>query len=316
MPRTFAASDAVRISKATRALLIVSLVLAIGLSVETLGAPWELRIDIPGATSVGVRDISSNRQYAVGFYSTPQGSSNFLWRAGEVTTISIPGAFTQLTGVNASGDLTGQAVFLTGGSEPMTFLRSRDGTITFISCPNSPVSVVWSTAINNTRTVVGFWGFRREEGGRVGFRWRSGRCEQLPLRDIAVMPADISENGIIVGTAASDGDEFAHRYGFMIHGAHVVTVEHPEALVANGGFTSLTTVAPNGLAVGWMSPNEGSLLNIQWFLYRDGMFDSLAVPRPGFRFNPLSISSSGVITYGDTDGVIRAFRVPSTLTHF
>ena len=315
MPRIGSASDAVRIPKATRALLILSLVLGIGLSVETLGAPWELRIDIPGAISHFVRDISSNRQYAVGGYFSPQGSSNFFWRAGELTTISIAGALVSLASVNASGDVIGGAFFPETGAS-MAFLRRHDGTITPISCPTStPVS---PAAINNARTVVGLWENLDETFS--GFRWRNGRCERLPIPDRIVSPADISESGIIVGTASNRGgaDEFEPAYGFILKGDEVVTVEHPEARFSNGGVTVLTNVAPNGLVLGWSSPSIDRMVqgDLRWFVYRDGVFQPVAIPGIPREFNPLSISSSGDITYEDTGGVIRAFRVPSAPAHF
>lgn len=315
MPTGFASSHIAGVSTIIRALLILSLVLGTGLSVETLGAPWELRIDIPGATSQGVRGLSSNRKYAVGLYFTQQGHFNFVWRAGELTTVSLPGADTSLRGVNASGDVIGSAFFRdTGGT--VAFLRRQNGTITPISCPTtSPISPV---AINNAGTVVGHW--ENLDETISGFRWRNGRCELLPIQDRIVSPADISESGIIVGTASTRGgrDEFEPAYGFILKGDEVVTVEHPEAPFANGGVTALTDVAPNGLVLGWSSPSVNRMLqgDLRWFVYRDGAFQAIDVPVLPREFNPLTISSSGVITYQDTDGVLRAVRVTSALTQF
>jgi hypothetical protein len=95
-------------------------------------------------------------------------------------------------------------------------------------------------------------------------------------------------------------------------------VEHPEARFADGGVTALTDVASNGLALGWSSPTVGSALqgDLRWFVYRDGVFQSFAAPVLPREFNPLSISPSGVITYEDTDDVVRTLRVTSALTQF
>jgi hypothetical protein len=124
------------------------------------------------------------------------------------------------------------------------------------------------------------------------------------------MPGDIAESGIIVGGGAGARDEFEPFYSFIMKGDEVVTVEHPEARFADGGVTALTRVASNGLAVGWSSPSVASAVqgDVRWFVYRDGVFDSIAAPVLAREFSPLSISPSGVITYEDTDDVVRTFR--------
>jgi hypothetical protein len=310
MRTTPAASEVFRVPATGRTLLIVCLVLGIAVSVETRGAPWELRIDIPGALSQFVTDMSSNRQSVVGSYRTEQDFFWFLWRAGELTTLPFEGRNTFLSGVNARGDVIG-STFLPSTGTTMAFVRRHDGTITPISCPTTtPIS---PTAINNAGTVVGTWENLNETFS--GFRWRNGRCQLLPI-DRFVFPADISESGIIVGTASSRGgrDEFEPAYGFILKGDKVVTVQHPEAPFSNGGVTVLTNVAANGLALGWSSPSVDRMLqgDRRWFVHRDGVFQSIAVPVLLREFNPLSISPSGVITYEDTDSVIRALR----LTHF
>jgi hypothetical protein len=306
-----AAADAVRVSRTTCA-LVVSLVLGIGLNVETLGAPWELRIDIPGATSQTVSGISSNGQNVVGSYTTQQGFFWFLWRSGQFTTLPFTQAF--ISNVNARGDVIGVA-FFPETQTSRAFLHRTDGTTTPISCP-TPTRIS-PLAINNAGTVVGWW--ENLDETISGFRWRNGRCELLPI-DRFVLPADISESGIIVGTASTRGgiDEFEPSYGFILKGDEIVTVEHPEAAFSNGGVTALTDVAPNGLVLGWSSPSVPRMLqgDLRWFVYRDGVFQPIAIPRIPREFEPLSISASGVITYRDTDNVIRAFRVPSAPAHF
>jgi hypothetical protein len=103
MASVHAASDVVHPSRALRALAIALVML--GVATETAGAPWELRIEIPGATFVAVRDVSSNRRFAVGSYCGPGSCSNFFWDRGHLTTISVPGVQeTYLTGVNGQRD--------------------------------------------------------------------------------------------------------------------------------------------------------------------------------------------------------------------
>jgi probable HAF family extracellular repeat protein len=306
MPEHSVSAGVIRVSRTVRALLIVSLLPGVGLSVETLGAPWELRIDIPGATFQLVRDISSNGQYAIGFYSTQQSFSNFLWHRGEVSTISLPGAQTTPIAVNARGDVTGLAFYPDTGTF-LPFVRGQDGTVTVISCP-APTVIV-PAAINNAGTVVGSW--ENLDETRSAFRWRNGRCEVLPVRAGRVAAADIAENGLIVGSAGAGENEFGPGYGFMVKGDEVITVEHPEAPSALGGLTIFSAVAPNGLVVGWSSPTVTDALHgdLRWFVYRDGVFQSIDVPRVAREFEPLSISPAGVITYEDTDDVIRALEV-------
>ena len=298
MPGSAAVFDREPFSKTTRALLMVSLVFGLSLTADTAAAPGDVRGDISAATQQPVRD-------------SPR-------RAAEGTSVSIPGAFVRLGESNASGDVIGLAVFLDTGIS-MPFLAQRNGTITPISCPTTPtLSQITLTGLNNSRTVVGFWGFRPEEGGRTGFRWRNGQCEELPIQDTVVVPTDISENGIIVGVASPLTQEADPFYGFMLKDEQVIIVEHPDATLAAGGFTRLSAVAPNGLAVGWASPNQESFFqgDQRWFVYRDGVFESFAVPVAPRDFRPFAISPSGVVSYVDTDGVVRSFRVTSTLTRF
>ena len=303
-----AVSNELRTAGTLRATAAASLVLA--LSVQIVGAPLELRIDIPGATHLTVTDISANRRFAIGQSCGQSGCTNFLWQTGELTTVEMPGAQdVHLQGVNNAGDVVGFAWSPDTGER--AFLRRLQGTITPIACPFA--MTVRPSAINNGRTVVGSWFGPGEMTG--AFRWRNGRCEQLPINDGFIFPADIAENGIVVGIAGLTG-ELTPFYAFMIRGDELTVVVHPDAPFDNGGLTQLAAVAPNGLALGATSPDLESLLgknDLRWFVYRDGQFEAIDVPGPPRDFRPLSISSSGVITYQDSDNVIRTLRVGSTL---
>jgi hypothetical protein len=150
MRLVYAASHVILSSRTLCALAIASVVL--GTATETAGAPWEARIEIPGANFLSVQDVSSNHRFAVGSYCGPGPCSNFFWDRGHLTTISIPGAQqTFLTGVNAAGDIVGHT--WTPNASELAFLRGHDGTITPISCPFA--TVVRPTAINDAGTVVG-----------------------------------------------------------------------------------------------------------------------------------------------------------------
>jgi hypothetical protein len=53
---------------------------------------------------------------------------------------------------------------------------------------------------------------------------------------------------------------------------------------------------------------------MNWFLFRDGVFEPVETPSGDPReFTQLSISSSGVITYADCSGVVRSVRATTTL---
>jgi hypothetical protein len=291
-----------------RVLAIATFILSMG--IETVGAPRVFRIDIPGSTYQFVKDISSNRRFVIGSHCRPGDCSNFLWHRGELTTISIPGEEeTYLEGINGTGDIVGHT--WSPDAPPFNFLRRHSGRMTPITC--SFATWIRPYAVNNGRTVVG--SSYSPDGMAGGFRWRNGRCEQLPiaLYDGHIFPAAISTNGIIVGSATTG--EVEPVYGFMIERDEVIIVEHPQALFRNGGVTVLSAVAPNGLVLGSWSPDVGSSIrgNIGWFLYRDGVFESVDVPGPPQELRPLEISSSGVITYADSDTVIRTLRLTSAL---
>jgi hypothetical protein len=271
---------------------------------------------MPGSSAGSDREPLSKTGRAFLIGSLVFGLSLTAVTAATQLTVSIPGAFVRLGEANASGDVIGLAVFLDTGIA-MPFLARRNGTITPVSCPQmSTFSQLRLTGLNNSRTVIGFWGFRPEEGGRTGFRWRNGHCEQLPIYETVVIPTDISENGIIVGVASPLVQEADPFYGFMLQGDQVVIVEHPDAPFAAGGFTQLSAVAANGLAVGWASPDQDSFFrgDQRWFVYRDGAFESIAVPVAPRDFRPFSISPSGVVSYVAADGIVRSFRVTDTFT--
>ena len=271
---------------------------------------WELRIEIPGATYVYVQDVSSNRRFAVGSSCGPATCSNFLWDRGDVTTISIPGAQgTYLTGVNAGGDIVGHTWSPDAGE--FAFLRGHDGTMMPISCPFA--TVVRPAAINNAGTVVGV-AYTGEEDSSDGFRWQAGQCERLPISDGYIFPADISSNGLIVGTAGST-HELTPFYAFLIRRDEMISVEHPDAPFGAGGITVLSAVAPNGLALRWWSPDIAGVIhgNINWFVFRDGVFESVDPPGDPSDLTQLSISSSGLITYAESDGLVRSMRVTGAL---
>src|SRR5215203_2153168 len=303
-----AVSDVIFSWRTLRALAIASVVF--GTARESAGAPWELRIEIPGATFLHVQDVSSNRRFVVGSYCGPGTCSNFFWDRGDLTTVSIPGAQdTYLTGVNAAGDILGNTWSPDAGE--LAFLRGRDGTITPMSCPFA--ALVRPAAMNDAGTVVGV-AFTGSEDSSDGFRWQGGRCERLPISGGDIFPADISANGIVVGTAGST-HELTPFYAFLIRRDEVIPVEHPEAPFGVGGITALSAVAPNGLALGWWSPDVAGVIhgNINWFVFRDGVFEPVDPPGDPRELTQLSISSSGLITYAESDGVVRSIRVTRAL---
>ena len=308
--RDGAGSPSTRASASRRAFATASLVL--GLAIGTAGAAWQIRIDIPGADFTFLSDITSNRRFVVGSYCVPGRCANFLWDRGAVTTISIPGAQdTYLNGVNNAGDIVG---FTWSPDMPeLPFVRRQNGTITPITCPFA--TALRPSAINDGGTVVGSW-YPTGDDTSDGFRWRNGRCERLPITDGYVFPTDISANEIIVGIAGTTG-EVEPFYGFIVQRDEAIAVEHPNAPFALGGVTALNAVAPNGLVLGWWSPDVGGVIHgvIEWFVYREGTFEPVDMPGDLRELRQLSITSSGLITYAGSDGVIRTMRVDSMLAH-
>lgn len=294
-------------SDSLRALATAAVVLV---AIGTVEAAWPAHINIPGADFIFLSDISSNWRFVVGSYCMPGRCSNFLWDRGEFTTISIPGAQeTYLSGVNNAGEVVGFAWSPDTGE--LAFMRRANGTVIPVTCPFA--TSVRPSVINEGGTVVGS-SYAAGEETSDGFRWRNGHCERLPITDGHVVPTDVSANGLIVGIAGATG-ELEPFYGFIVQRDEVIAIEHPDAPFAQGGVTALSAVAPNGLVLGWWSADVGGVIHgvIEWFVYRDGLFEPVAMPGDPRDLRQLSISSSGLITYATGDGVIRTMRVESTL---
>lgn len=205
-------------------------------------------IDVPGAQWTVA--TSANRTGLIaGFYQAAGGNIApfFLDGSGRFTTFDIPGSQdVQVNGINDLGQAVGVANFIgaNGFGYQRSFLRSEDGTISFIAGPGPSNLFVDATGINNLGQIVGDYTDLSQVSR--GFFLDGSTYTALSVPGaVFTLAFGVNDSGVIVGvwddpsTPASPPSAGDSVRAFRADGVSDFTSSVPEpgslALLAAGG---------------------------------------------------------------------------------
>lgn len=228
--------------------------------------------------------LTINSNGAVTGFATFSGTRLAFLRdpAGTVTTFSAGGGFTEPSGINDAGTITG-----TVGNHG--FARAPDGTITLFDPPGSVNTL--PQRINAAGAIAGYFfdafqnatGFVRSPNGTITtFFSASGG---------GIFVRAINANGAIVGFYGSPSG----THGFLRDpGGTLTTIDVPGAIS-----TQAISIDDNGAITGWFQQQRGVRF-IGFVRAPDGTLTTFA---PELHTKPSSINSEGWIT-GSTGGTL------------
>jgi uncharacterized membrane protein len=155
-------------------------------------------VDPPGSngqtTIAGIND----RGQVAGNAEVNGAATPFFWEPGNYVTFSVPGGtYPRAVAINNDGQIAGS--YGTSNYQSYGFLRKSDGTLSsFIIAGNSSLQV---NAMNNWGTIVGSSFDSNGSAGDTFLRYAGGGQKYIYGDSHgAVMPAAISDKGIVVGT--------------------------------------------------------------------------------------------------------------------
>jgi len=210
-------------------------------------------IDVPGAT---LTSADGNSTHAIsGEFDDAAGKHGFVLSGGAFTPFDFPGtSFTQITGINANGELSGN-YFDPRDSSPTHFhgfFRSQDGHVTPLDPPGSIRSQAGS--LNAQGQVVGV--YRDIASVRHGFVWQAGVFTTFSDPDATqvapggTVPFGINDRGQIVGNYVNRNDHL--RHGFLLSGGAYTTIDAP-----GSSFTVAEGINNPGVIAGYFVDGVG-----------------------------------------------------------
>src|SRR5262249_40102052 len=191
-------------------------------------------IDVPGAT---LTSADGNSTHAIsGEFDDAAGKHGFVLSGGAFTRFDVPGAsFTQITGINAKGEMSGNYVDPRDNPEVIlqhAFFRSQDGHVTPIHPPGSKRTQVGNP--NAQAQVVGVYRDAAAASLRRGFVWQAGAFtifddpDAMKVAPGGTVPFGINDRGQIVGDYL---DPNFIRHGFLLSGGAYTTIDPPGAVL-------------------------------------------------------------------------------------
>src|SRR5688572_13291750 len=170
------------------------------------------RIDPPGSIETEAHGLNA-RGAIVGRYVDSNGVSHgFLFKAGQFSTIDMPGAAETLVarGINARGDIVGN--YIDQNSEFRAFLLSN-GRFRQINYPGASATLV--EEINNAGDITGAW--IDTSGVSSGFIRKNGKFHNVnfPYAHTEHVRAAQDNGRVLVGTMLMESDGGAR--GFIRH---------------------------------------------------------------------------------------------------
>jgi hypothetical protein len=233
--------------------------------------------NFPGSFQTQVTGIN-NSGLTVGFYADSNGATTpnffgFVDNAGTFTRVMNPSTPTtapttnQLLGVNDAGQAAGFYVDSAGNSHGYIY-NSGTSSYTNVTLPSSDdATSVTATGINNAGDIIGFF-----LSGSVteGFLDDSGVFTNLDaFGSMSTMALGINNEGQIVGVY-QDSNGFNNGFVYSIATGTFLTVDDPNAVLANGG-TTINGINDNGQIVGFYGDVNGNTIG----------FVGSTVPEPG-----------------------------------
>jgi probable HAF family extracellular repeat protein len=150
-------------------------------------------IDVPGSTTTSASGINASGEI-VGTYTDSSGNQHgFEYTNGTYTTINGPGSYTQVNGINNSGQIV--------GNSGLTGFIDTNGTFTTISGPQPFAIETYAYGINNLGQVVG--NYEHDPVGLTPYIYSGGTLTTLPSFP-AGPPRGINDSGEIVGYYNTD----------------------------------------------------------------------------------------------------------------
>jgi probable HAF family extracellular repeat protein len=208
---------------------------------------------------IGINDFGTTVGYA---YPGPA-RGLIRWANGGITSVKGTSRLDARNdhGISVGFDLTNQAVVVNGTSITPIVLDVNNGGISQVR------------GINKWGTIVGQY-IRPSGVGVRGFkRWNTGTTHILDFPGAlsnTTRPTGINDNGTVVGTY-SNPDFSIH--GFIFHNGQWATLDYPHAVATHlDGITNAGRIIGNAFFdLGLQTP----------FLYENGKFKLISVPKPG-----------------------------------
>jgi probable HAF family extracellular repeat protein len=258
-----------------------------------------LGLDLPGAVETRPFAINNRGQLTGAQRKTGEGYRGFVARAGEFTTVDVPGARGGEAAVNDIDDrgrLVGDYDFVTSG-----YLRDERGHLETFDAPGALTQTV-PIGLNNRGQIVGT--FDRRDGAHGFLRDQRGRFTTIDFPGATrTEAARINDRGQIVGVyTATDGGSGLDARGFLFDRGEYTPTDIPGARS-----TSPTGIDNRGRIAGTYVDAEGAM---HGFLRdADGAVATIDVPG-AVATQLLDLNDRGETAgvFADAGGTLRGFR--------